>query len=63
MLMPVSIPQLNKHRHFDVFRIASASDGESAEAVSFCLSKIEAGYDCMEVLAIGSERLSDQRWY
>lgn len=54
---PVSVHQLSKYRHYDVFRVAGATDRERAEAVSFCLSKIGAGYDYTAVVTIGLERL------
>lgn len=70
---PVSVRQLTQYRHYDVYRVGSATDGERAEAVSFCLSTIGAGYDYSAVLSIGLERLLCQpitwargdpaRWY
>lgn len=54
---PVAVQQLSKYRHYDVFRVAGATDRERAEAVSFCLSKAGAGYDYSAVAAIGLERM------
>ncbi|ASS75758.1 hypothetical protein CIG75_12700 [Tumebacillus algifaecis] len=57
VLMPVTIQWLNKYKHYDVIRVIGASQREREKAVSFCLSKIGAGYDYTAVLAIGLERL------
>lgn len=46
-----------EYRFCDVFSVVGASEGDRADAVAFCLSKLGCRYDYTAVLAIGAEKI------
>lgn len=62
-----------EYRFCDVYRVEEATDGDRADAVAFCLSKIGCHYDYTAVLSIGLEKIlrrslpwsrdDPSRWY
>lgn len=47
----------NEYRFCDVFSVVGATEGDRADAVAFCLSKLGCRYDYTAVLAIGAEKI------